>query len=189
MRDITNQRFGRLTVIRPVGQTVQKCWIWECRCDCGKIKNITSAHIVNGSTKSCGCFKAENLKLREGKLHHCWAGYKEISKTFYMRMVTAAKQRGWEWELTIEYLWELFLNQNRKCAMTGIEMVMPIHLRQLTKRNQITASLDRIDPTKGYVIGNVQWVCKRVNYMKHVLTQELFLDWVKKIYEHSIAGR
>lgn len=45
------------------------------------------------------------------------------------------------------------------------------------------ASLDRIDNSKGYVEGNLQWLCKRVNYMKHTMNNEYFLTWIKSIYE------
>ena len=44
-----------------------------------------------------------------------------------------------------------------------------------------TASLDRIDSTKGYFIENVQWVHKYVNIMKwHTANQE-FIEWCKLI--------
>lgn len=184
MIDLTNKKFNRLMCIRPIGRTKLGLVIWECRCDCGTVKNIVGSKLKRGYTKSCGCFKNENLK-HEGTNHPSWDGYQEISKTFYSRMTSAAQKRGWEWNISIEYLWNLFVQQDRKCAVTGIILVMPIHLRQLSKRNQITASLDRIDPRKGYIDGNVQWVCKRVNYMKHTQTDEMFLAFVKVIYEHN----
>ena len=44
-----------------------------------------------------------------------------------------------------------------------------------------TASLDRIDSSKGYVPGNIQWVHKDVNWMKGSFTQEYFVNICKKI--------
>lgn len=49
------------------------------------------------------------------------------------------------------------------------------------KSSETTASLDRIVSTKGYVEGNVQWVCKMVNIMKNVYDQEDFINMCKKI--------
>ncbi len=45
-------------------------------------------------------------------------------------------------------------------------------------------SLDRIDNLKGYIEGNVQWVHKRVNVMRNVLSIEEFLSWCEKITAH-----
>ena len=44
-----------------------------------------------------------------------------------------------------------------------------------------TASLDRIDSSKGYVIGNVQWVHKDINIMKNKFDNQYFIDMCKKI--------
>ena len=49
----------------------------------------------------------------------------------------------------------------------------------------VTQSLDRIDSTKGYTIDNVQWVHKYINLMKHQLTQQQFIDFCKKVVEHT----
>ena len=47
--------------------------------------------------------------------------------------------------------------------------------------NYQTASLDRIDPTKGYIEGNIQWVHKDVNRMKMDFTETRFLELVNLI--------
>ena len=41
--------------------------------------------------------------------------------------------------------------------------------------------IDRIDSSKGYVKGNVQWVHKNVNLMKGKFDQEYFIEMCKKI--------
>lgn len=57
---------------------------------------------------------------------------------------------------------------------TGIEICLDAAHKQ-------TASLDRIDNTKGYTEDNVQWVHKIINKMKSDLTQEDFIMWCKRI--------
>lgn len=52
--DLTNQRFGRLTALRYVGNSQ-----WECKCDCGNIKTIRADSLKRGLTKSCGCLHNE----------------------------------------------------------------------------------------------------------------------------------
>ena len=45
-------KFGSLTVIRYVDN-----FSWECKCDCGNIKIVREANLLNGTTKSCGCLR------------------------------------------------------------------------------------------------------------------------------------
>lgn len=78
--------------------------------------------------------------------------------------------------MTIQDAWDLFLIQNRRCALSGALLEFPANGRE-----KGTASLDRIDSGKGYVPGNVQWVHKRVNIMKNVVEQEEFLKWCSRI--------
>ena len=42
--------------------------------------------------------------------------------------------------------------------------------------NKMNKSLDRVDSSKGYIEGNVQWVHKMVNMSKQQYTQEEFIE-------------
>ena len=46
---------------------------------------------------------------------------------------------------------------------------------------EITASLDRIDSSKGYIEGNVQWVHKSVNIMKCDFSSDIFIGICNQI--------
>lgn len=46
-------------------------------------------------------------------------------------------------------------------------------------------SKDRIDSNKGYVEGNVQWVCKEINFMKHALSESRFIELCKLVYLYN----
>lgn len=54
-KDLTGQRFGRLTVIKRVGTNKHRRAIWRCKCDCGKYTNVIAPDLLSGNTKSCGC--------------------------------------------------------------------------------------------------------------------------------------
>ncbi len=60
VKDITGQRFGRLTVIKPTNERHKKGEvIWLCKCDCGKEKKVISTSLRRGFTTSCGCYMKE----------------------------------------------------------------------------------------------------------------------------------
>ena len=62
MIDLTNQRFGKLLVLKNVGKQDGRRYFWECQCDCGKKIIIEGSRLRSGNTKSCGCGKYDGLK-------------------------------------------------------------------------------------------------------------------------------
>ena len=65
--DLTGQQFGRLKVLSNAGY--RKCQkysasLWNCKCECGKEKIVLGNSLKSGKTISCGCYNAENSKLR-----------------------------------------------------------------------------------------------------------------------------
>jgi hypothetical protein len=55
-------KFERLTVTRYAGTNKSSQAMWECLCDCGNSKIITSHSLISGHTKSCGCLMAERIR-------------------------------------------------------------------------------------------------------------------------------
>lgn len=106
-------------------------------------------------------------------------GHEEISGTFWARIKSNAKQKNRLVDVTIKDCWEIFLKQNRQCALSGIELVFS------NKFNETTASLDRIDCSKDYIDGNVQWVHKTINLMKRTLSDEQFIEFCQQVSEHQ----
>lgn len=82
------------------------------------------------------------------------------------------------------YLWKLFLKQNGKCALSGLGISFGGLIGE--KRSSTTASLDRINSTKGYIKGNVQWVHKHINKMKWDFDQNYFLSLIEYIHKNIV---
>ena len=80
-----------------------------------------------------------------------------------------------------EYLRELWITQNQRCAISGVEMTTVF----FSGRVPSNMSVDRIDSEKGYIRGNVQLVCMAVNQMKSDLSNEELLFFCNKIVENS----
>lgn len=53
--DLTGQKFGKLTVIKPTDKRADHSIVWECKCDCGNICYVPARSLRKGNTKSCGC--------------------------------------------------------------------------------------------------------------------------------------
>lgn len=55
--DLRGKKFSKLTPIKKIPKLNGVGRIWECLCDCGKITNVSTGNLLNGNTKSCGCYK------------------------------------------------------------------------------------------------------------------------------------
>lgn len=129
----------------------------------------------------------EDLDQRTLRSKNRYKGYEELSGTRWSSYQVGAQRRGFEFNITIEYAWELFLKQERRCALSGVPIDFDMSLDNLRKTGHQggLASLDRIDSKQGYIEGNVQWVHKDVNKMKMELPQERFLEMVKQISKYK----
>lgn len=54
-KDLTGQKFGRLTVIVRAEKTKGGPVRWRCTCDCGNEKVVSAGNLQSGNTSSCGC--------------------------------------------------------------------------------------------------------------------------------------
>lgn len=70
-KDLTGQKFGRLTVIEYVGKSK-----WLCKCECGNTCKVVGADLKRGNTKSCGCYHKEKSKEKFDKLNEIQKGEK-----------------------------------------------------------------------------------------------------------------
>lgn len=125
----------------------------------------------------CRWFQAKNFKtIRQQKQNNkniCWKGYGGLSGKFWGSIKSSAIVRGIPFNITVEDAWEQWLKQDGKCAYTG----RTLDLCKLRKDFQkITASLDRIDSLKPYEKGNIQWVEKKINIMKHLMSDKEFVE-------------
>ena len=86
--DISGQKFGKLTAIK-ISKTIKdkngkNINYWLCKCDCGKLTEVSIGHLKSGHTASCGCsfdpLRIGNLSRTHGesktKLYHIYSGMK-----------------------------------------------------------------------------------------------------------------
>jgi hypothetical protein len=148
-----------------------------CKChNCGKTNFKTKRQSLrSGRTGSCGCSKDRYVKTT-GKNNKQFTGYEDIRGQFFAHIKRHAESRNLKFLITIQYAWDLYEQQKRKCALSGLPIIFGVN-----GGGKTTASLDRIDSELGYVEGNVQWVHKFVNKMKWNIPQKEFVELCKSI--------
>lgn len=57
MTDLSGNKYGRLTALKPTFKDGR--YAWECACDCGQHTVVLRNNIVTGRTQSCGCLASE----------------------------------------------------------------------------------------------------------------------------------
>ena len=172
VRNYLGRKFGDWTVIdfAHFSRTKNQYWLVECRC--GVKKSVSLTNLISGESTRC---RQCHLATQRGDQHPQWKGTKNIPKTFFNRIKIGAKERNIEFKLAIEDLETLYLKQNQSCTYTNLKLTFASDSSQ-------TASLDRIDSSKGYEITNVQFVHKDVNLMKLNLDEDTFLNFVEQIF-------
>lgn len=172
--DIIGQRFGKLVVVC-IDKNDGRHKLYTCKCDCGNISSRSSSELLSkGEHKSCWDCRNKFISAKK------WGGFGDISGDVFSSIKRHAATRSLEFGVTIEQIWELFLKQNRKCALTGIDLEFG-RSKKGSYKKETTASLDRIDSNNGYYIDNVQWVHKEINKIKMDLNEQQFIEWCKLV--------
>lgn len=156
---------------------IHGCLVYKCEClMCHKIfDKTTNALRDKKSTFHCAAcsFKLMGTRIKERN-----GAVGELSAEKISKIKNGARKRNIKFDLSIKYLWNLYIRQNKRCAITGD------YLPSIKK-----ASLDRIDSSKGYVKRNVQWVTTEANIAKQSLSMQELYVLAKKIvtrYEDSL---
>ena len=168
LEDLSGKKFNSLTVVRRYKNSKHKNTRWLCLCDCGNETIASSSDLKTDHHNSCG---------KCGKHYF-------LSDSYWAELKRQAKRRGYEFDLDKDYMYKLWLKQNKKCALSDLILTIPKGNReQCGPKN--TASIDRIDNNLGYIKGNVQWVHKKLNKMRGSLTVEEFVYYCKIVGDYK----
>lgn len=168
----SGDKYKSWTVLTETKHDNRGALLYLCQCECGTTRWFQPNELINPDK----CFECPSCaqKKRANKMMIDNGKIGDLNKTRYTKLKRSAEKRNIEFSVSLEYLWNLFKSQDQICAITGDYI------------NSIDdASLDRIDSTKGYVEGNIQWVTKQANVSKHIMSMEELYEFCKKVLKHA----
>jgi len=90
----------------------------------------------------------------------------------------SSKERNHEYNIDCKYLKELWEQQNGICPITKKRLELKDH-NYSNKTQPYSASLDRIDNSKGYIKGNLRFVALIFNYARNVFSDNDVIEFCK----------
>jgi hypothetical protein len=158
LRDLTGQKFGRLTVENRAANSNSGDARWFCRCACGNLKStiVHGSKMISGETRSCGCLQRE--RTSQAKTTHGHARGRQKSREYKSLLHAIGRifnpkdsgYPGWGGRgLTMD-----------DCYRFGPDGKTGIGIERLIAdigRCPPGKTLGRIDNDLGYIVGNVRW--------------------------------
>lgn len=180
--DLTDQRFGRLIVLKLIGR-INNRTLWECRCDCGKVKQIDSCSLRQGHIKSCGCLAVERTK-EVHSLPHGQASFNKLYNSYKMKAVA----RHFGFYLKEADFRELTSKPCFYCGVLPYQIYLPKSKTGISNGSYTYNGIDRLDSTKDYTVENCVPCCGICNKMKMDLPLDVFINKCRKIVDYVEMG-
>lgn len=125
-------------------------------------------------------------RQQSGEKIKAYAGNRQDEYSAFKRFLSKGKasmiKHRDQIDIDLMYLKELWEKQNGMCPYTNIKMLLPRNTKEDFQTHSLKkASLDRIDSSKGYLKGNVEFVCCAINYAKNSFTREEMKEFLSEI--------
>lgn len=187
--------FGRLTVLSPAPRTYQT--MWNCVCVCGTPRVVSGPGLTNGTATSCGCYRNEVRGMTARKRNYNGANNPRAKKSITLNNgVHFPSSSVWYKRAAGVY----YAARKKKVPMgfgsvaefaTYIHPLIPkrcpVFNRPFVERgagfSKWSPSIDKIDPKRGYVPGNIQVISLFANMLKRDASRDelvTFAKWVLK---------
>jgi hypothetical protein len=178
-RDIKGHRFGRLIAQEYAFYRARHSY-WKCVCDCGEEPIVLIDRLLNGQTKSCGCYRRDvDRKKRQAAAARLRS---DPRGAFIREQLGAYKnnatRRGIDFDLTFD---QFDLIGSQPCHYCGTKPPWRSHKEMGAYFNGI----DRADNTKGYTTYNCVPACWWCNRAKAAQGQQEFLEQLHRVAQHQ----
>jgi hypothetical protein len=177
-KDLTGQKFNKLTVIEVTPRAIGERTKYKCLCDCGKESIVDGSKLQNNHTKSCGCQRNDVDYGSHARKESGIASRNALLGNYRSN----AKYKNIAFFLSDEDMIKLFESD---CYYCGREPYM-VTKKQRTNGGYIYTGIDRKNNDKsiGYQLDNVVPCCTKCNYIKNKLNHDEFINWVSEVYQN-----
>ena len=150
-QDLTGLPFGYYTAIRQDGCNSKGVPYWLCRCRCGNERRVLVYHLLDGSTKSCGCLSRERRTT-----HGCW--HKTWYEVYHSMMERCGHCKGASERQLSDY-------RDRGITVCELWQKSPLDFGDwlLSHGWHRGLQIDRIDNNQGYCPENCRVVTPKEN--------------------------
>lgn len=173
MNDLTNLKFGRLTVISLCGKSKRNDNMWLCRCDCGNGKVVKAYNLTSGHTKSCGCLTKDIQREKMNNLRRTHG----LSNTRLYEIYCLMKARCYNQN---NEMYRYYGKKGVKICDEWLKDFMNFYNWSLSHGYSDELTIDRIDVNGNYEPINCRWVTmvvqanNKTNNRKYMLNGEWY---------------
>lgn len=173
--DIAGQRFGAWTVLhKATDAPARKVAYWECRCDCGTVRDVDGGRLRKGLSESCGCQAPEKIGAAHVKhglygtlTYRIWRGMKQRCQNPKARDYSDYGGRG----IAVCERWQRFENFAADMGEAPAGM-----------------TIERKDNNAGYAPDNCRWATpeeqqlntRRNRRVAHAGKEQTVTEWARE---------
>lgn len=103
---------------------------------------------------------------------------------YIKNVIKNSKKRNQKYDVDLEYLSVVWKSQNGICPFTKQKLELRTHSNK-EKASPYSASLDRIDNTKGYIRDNIRFVALIFNYARNTFSDEQVLQFCRQVASNA----
>lgn len=178
LKDLKGKKFHRLTVLERTNNSKSNQTQWICKCDCGKVVTVRSPSLLNGHTKSCGCFSNEVRKVNTDQTTH------GLSNTRLHRIWCQMRQRCYDPKNKI---YKYYGGKGIKICADWMEF-KPFYDWAMVHGYADDLSIDRINCNGDYEPSNCRWADKYTQ-MNNMTTNDYYIFEGQKLTITQIARK
>lgn len=147
-KNLTSCPFGRLTVLGYAGKRGHNQF-WWCECQCGAITKASATNLQYSHTTSCGCFRRENSAQKQTS-----HGESRGRATVEYTACALARQRC---NNPNNQDYKNYGGRGIECRLASVKDIIDT----IGRRPSPEHTLDRIDVSGHYEIGNIRWATQQ----------------------------
>lgn len=171
LTDITNKKFGRLTVKKYAGVTKNnKAHKWLCLCKCGKMTAVQYGNLKSGSVKSCGCLASELRRKESG-----YASFNRVYNYYYRNAV----RKNQSFSLKKKQFKRIASSLCHYCKAEPKDYFK----RENDNGRFLYNGVDRKTNHRGYTLKNSLPCCRICNRAKSDLSYDEFMNYINRLKE------